>query len=347
MNSMKVRTIVADGIRNLSSITVALSDGFNVVYGDNAQGKSSLLESVHILCTSFSYRTKRITEIVNWDKESGYVRGSIEVVSHPHVVYVSLSSVDGKKQVVLDDKKVRATDLFKKFPVVSVSRSIRSFVDGSQEAKRRFIDYLLFRIDPEYSLFYYRYIEVLKNRNHLLKHYSESMKGLISSLGEQMIEYGHYILDRRVKLIERINTFIGRTMPAYIKYEPALMSDTRGIMDREIRIGYSLMGPHRDKMHILIKDKLFDKFGSSGEKELYGVLIKMAEVEILREHYKYWPLVILDDVDIMMVDRSNVAMMLDYLLSTPVQVLIATVYPNMWPKDANLIHMSRGCILAE
>lgn len=340
---MRVKSVVVEGIRNLKAVSVEFTSGFNVIYGDNAQGKSSLLESVHLLCTSISYRTRRIADIVNWERPSGHIRGSIEVASHLHTVHVSLNSSDGKKQLVLNGKRVRPTDLLKRFPVVLVSRSVRGFVDGSQGAKRRFIDYLLFRIDGDYPLFYYRYAEILRNRNRLLRHGGASMRGVILSLGEQMLEYGLYISNKRRDIVDRINTFVGKMLPVSIVYESTIGSRRLSdVIDREMGMGYSLMGPHRDKVQVLFKDKPFDKFGSSGEKELYGVLVKMAEVEVLREHFGYWPVVILDDVDIMMVDKSNAEVMMNYLFSVPVQVLVATVYPEMWPRGSNLIHVRGG-----
>lgn len=330
---MLLESIEAKDFRNLSG-KVTWDAGLNIIYGDNAQGKTNWLEAIYLLATSRSFRTQRLQETIRFDENLAVVRGSVvHGVEYRRDLQIT---VEGKnKSIQVNGKKEPIARYLGHLHAIAFTAEELDVVRGVPDSRRRFIDRGVVSIHPAYVTTLADYNRVIKQKNRLLQNASESgmeiekVRDLIFPWNEQLCQLSSFIHLARTDYIERLNgTFEHRLFgneDYSIRYVSSLenkgdLSDYVSLIKErlqlrlpaEIATGYSLVGPHRDDLEILFDGRDVRTFGSSGQQRSALITLDLAAISVYYSWHKDYPLFLMDDVDAEL-DGKRIGFLLEYL----------------------------------
>lgn len=319
---------------------LSLGPRFNIFYGNNAQGKTNLLESIYLLATMKSFKMARNSELIAWNSEFSLIKGWIEKDGVSREISLLLEK-QGKK-AKLDQKIVtRLADFFGNLNVVVFSPEEISMVRGVPELRRRYLDRAVFTTDIGYLSLFHEYMKILKNRNILLK--SNETAGL-DIWTEKLAECGGRIIEKRTVYIEKIKDIFkefyqnisgtGEMVNIDYKSHSIVGNSSSGngealrvaLANRAVeeqRRGTTLVGPHRDDIEFLLDGKSLKHFGSQGQQRSYILALKMAEIEYIQRQFGSPPILLLDDMTSEL-DQERNRNLMEFLKKREMQVFITT-----------------------
>jgi DNA replication and repair protein RecF len=316
---MYVKFLELRNYRNYSLLNLNLSKGLNIFVGENAQGKTNVVEAIYYLSTLRSHRTSKDKELINWEKERAYIKGIVDKNYGSCTIEILLSSLDKKGIKINGVKLSKASEVMGSVNAVMFSPEDLRLVKEGPAVRRRFIDNELYQIRPKYHHTLQQYNHVLLQRNNLLKtaYKSPSVKFTAEVFSEQLAEYGAYITEVRhefIKKLSLISRLIHRKITngreeLEISYEcdsgefkdrkstrEYLLSYYLENIDDDIKKGYTLRGPHRDDLLININGTDVRAYGSQGQQRTAALSLKLSELEIIKSEVGEYPILILDDV---------------------------------------------------
>lgn len=371
---MHIEQLTLKNYRNYEQLDISFDNEVNVIIGENAQGKTNLMEAIYVLAFTRSYRTPRERELIRWEEDYAVLKGSIRRRKRTFPLEIGISS-KGKKAKLNHLEQRRLSDYIGALNVVMFAPEDLTLVKGPPQIRRRFIDMELGQIQPHYIYHLGQYQKVLKQRNHLLKQMqmnrSERRKHLtlLHVLTEQLIEHAtillqrrftflqllrkwaipiHYEISRKLEHLEIVyNPTIGVSESAIReKIEIAYQDKFKSIQQNEIERGTTLIGPHRDDLSFFINDKDVKIFGSQGQQRTTALSIKLAEIDLIHHSVGEYPILLLDDVLSELDDHRQ-----SHLLSTiqgKVQTFVSTTsvegIHHETLKRANLFRVENGRI---
>jgi len=310
-----IENIALKGYRNYLNKAVEFSRGVNIFKGENAQGKTNLLEAVYFLSCGKSFRTQKDSDLINFSQEKAYLKAGFCNAGGTGTVEALLQR-DGKKSMKLNGQPVkRLSELFGQFLTVVFSPEELKVIKESPSLRRRFIDMELGKLRPAYIYDLQRYEKAMQSKNALLKSNmkEEQVKKLASVFNLQLAEYGEAIIKRRIKYIQVLNekakaiheNLAGGREQMGIRYQPCV--DTANIREAlyraleesikaEIENGFTMVGPHREDFIFTIDQRDAKVFGSQGQQRSALLSVKLATAQLIREALKERPVVLLDDV---------------------------------------------------
>ena len=315
---MKVKKVYLENFLNYEKEYVEFDDGLNVLVGHNAAGKTNLLESIYYSSIGKSARQHRDKELINWaDKEkSARIRIFAEKKYSTHVVDVNIDKF-GKKRITIDNIPIaKIGELMGVINVVYFSPSEMSLIKDSPDYRRRFMDISLCQQDKIYFYSMVKYNKLLAQRNKLLKDYanSPSLKDMSTLVTNQMSEVQEYIIKKRKAFIEGIEPSV-KTIHTGItdgKEDISILYETEEIdfddikgslikvyeksYEKDVRLGYTTSGAHRDDIKISISGIDVRKYGSQGQQRTAVLSLKLAEVRRFFDVTGEYPILLLDDV---------------------------------------------------
>lgn len=298
--------------RNFNEIAVDFVDGVNEVIGDNAQGKTSLLEALFLCMTASSFRTSHLKELIKHAQAGFFVEATFEKNEVTHQVAISY---DGeRRRVYLNGSPCDTpTVLLGLMPGVASSPDDVALIKGQPSVRRRFLDLMIAQIDPVFVHHLSRYMRALKQRNALLKQKEISA---ISCWEEELARSSAYIITQRRKAALFLKTHAAQAFERFsqsaIQLDLAYQSNIRPNDDiealkqtimqeferkrqQELYLGATMVGPHRDDLTILIEAKLARDFASVGQSALAAAALRLAEWHYLKAETRERPLMIVDD----------------------------------------------------
>lgn len=318
---MHIEQLQLVNFRNYKQLDITFDDKINVIIGENAQGKTNLMEAIYVLAFTKSYRTPRDKELINWDEDFAKITGKI-VKKNRQIPLEVLMMNRGKRVKLNHLEQRRLSDFIGALNVVMFAPEDLSLVKGSPQIRRRFIDMELGQIQPSYLYHLGQYQKVLQQRNHLLKQlrvHKNQDDTFLTILTEQLIEHGVSLLERRFEFIERLEKWAspihhdisrGKEQLTLV-YKPTidvLVDDKREkieevfnvkfneIKDREIERGTTLVGPHRDDITFYVNEKDVQTYGSQGQQRTTALSVKLAELDLIYDEIGEYPVLLLDDV---------------------------------------------------
>jgi len=361
---MVIRKLYLKNFRNYSEETFSFSDGINVISGDNAQGKTNSVEAVFFLCTGYSHRATRDKQVVR----RGETHARIEC---------DAESAYGKVRVAMDfytDKNKSATvngvpvakigELLGNVNSVFFSPSELKLIQEAPEDRRRFIDISLSQISRGYFYALQKYKKILSQRNNLLKDVDREM--IIDTLpvwDVSLAKAGAKIIAMRNDYIKLLSPFATDAHLAITggeeelsvegdyKYEgdeseieSQLLADYKERMEKDLELGYTTIGPHRDDLKIKIGGTDVRTYGSQGQQRTASISLKLAETEIFKEKFGEYPTLILDDAMSELDKRRRERLL---YLAGKMQTLITCTEPDVIPdyKKYNNIRIGGGKII--
>lgn len=308
---MFIDTLALNNYRNYKSEEIAFSHGINILYGDNAQGKTNVLESIYMLATTKSHRGSKDKEIIGFGCEECHIRADILKNDIGHRIDMHLRK-SKNKGVAIDMIPIRkSAQLFGMMNIIFFSPEDLSIIKNSPSERRRFIDMELCQLSRIYYSNLSSYNKVLNQRNNLLKqiYYDKKKLDMLSVWDSQLVDFGIKIIKERNNFIDMINEIIpdihSRLTSGKEKlklfYEKNIGEDLfeeelLSKQETDLRYQSTQIGPHRDDMVFMVNDMDVKRFGSQGQQRTAALSLKLAEIELVKKVIHDNPILLLDDV---------------------------------------------------
>ena len=308
---MIIKSIELSNFRNYETLNIQFDKGTNILYGDNAQGKTNILEAAFLSGTTKSHKGSKDKEVIRFGQEEAHIRTIVEKNNKTYQIDMHLRT-RGSKGVAINKIPIKkASELFGILNIVFFSPEDLNIIKNGPAERRRFLDAELCQLDKLYLSDLAKYNKILNQRNKLLKDISfrSDLLETLSVWDTQLLETGKRIIQRRKKFIEELNEIIGRIHSnisggkehLILKYEPNIDDvDFENALlkakQKDLKLCQTTVGPHRDDMLFSVNEIDIRKFGSQGQQRTSALSLKLAEIEIVKKSIHNTPVLLLDDV---------------------------------------------------
>ena len=294
---MIIKSIELKNFRNYEDLDIHFDEGTNIIYGDNAQGKTNILEAAYMSGTTKSHKGSKDKEMIRFGEEESHIRTIVLKNEKEYQIDMHLRS-RGSKGVAVNKLPIkRASELFGILNIVFFSPEDLNIVKNGPAERRRFIDSELCQIDKVYLSDLAKYNKILNQRNALLKDIS-FRPNLIDTLpvwDEQLLDYGRKIIKSRKKFIEDLNEIIheihfkisGGKEELILKYESNIddiffEDELSKSKQKDLKLCQTTVGPHRDDMLFSVGGVDIRKFGSQGQQRTAALSLKLSEIDFVK-----------------------------------------------------------------
>ena len=321
---MRIKKLKVENFRNLENLDIEFSEGVNIIYGNNAQGKTNIIESIYIFSFGKSFRANKDIELLKFDKE--YFLSNIEIMKKDRELEMDFGfdKLSNKKMIKVNgviQKKI--SDIIGKLNVVVFKPEDIKIVTDAPSVRRKYIDYLISSISKGYLENITKYKKVLEERNNLLKEIKVKLKGnrVLEKNDEDFLDVYDKLLSKlnceiyneRKRVIEKLNNYIYgihlkltesyiNNEKLHIKYVSNVEEDIQKMYNdliksrlNDINKGYTSFGIHRDDYIISINSLEVSIYGSQGQKKSSIISLKLSELKVIEEVIGEKPVLLLDD----------------------------------------------------
>lgn len=316
---MILKSIELCNFRNYEREEFHFHEGTNVLYGDNAQGKTNVLEAIFVGGTTKSHKSSKDVDMIQKGKEESHIRYFVEKNDCTYKVEIHMRR--GKtKGIAIDGLPITSSkELMGLCHIIFFSPEDLSIIKDGPEQRRRFMNMELCQLNKAYLYYLTQYKKVLKQRNALLKQIQqkEDLKNTLEIWDSQLVENGSKLIEMRQEFIDQIGLIMrekhrnltGGQEEIEVLYKPNCQAQdfaNRLFMegDRDILSGTTTVGPHRDDILFYIGGQEIKTYGSQGQKRTAALSLKMAEITIVEDAIGEKPILLLDDV-LSELDRSR------------------------------------------
>lgn len=308
---MIVKSLELNHFRNYESLNIAFDQGTNILYGNNAQGKTNILEAIYLSGTTKSHKGSKDREMVQFGNEESHIRLFVEKQEKQFQIDMHLKKHKSKGIAVNRIPIKKAGELFGILTLVFFSPEDLNIIKNGPSERRRFMDMELCQLDRIYFDNLTKYNKILMQRNKLLKdiYVKPELKETLFAWNIQLAEYGKKIIQRRREFVSRLDEIVaelhakisGGTETVTLTYEPNVKEEDferelERVREKELKLGQTMTGPHRDDISFLSNDIDIRKFGSQGQQRTLALSLKLSEIELVRQITKETPILLLDDV---------------------------------------------------
>lgn len=324
---MYINSLEVGNFRNYNFAKIEFHEKTNILYGDNAQGKTNVLEGIYLCSTSRSHKGSRDREMILMGQEDAHLKMFVEKNQICHKIDVHLKKKKAKGIAIDGIPVKKSSDLLGMCHVVFFSPEDLAIIQNGPEARRKFIDMELCQLDHIYLHHLTKYKHVLKQRNELLKQISINSK-LLDTLdiwNSQLVEYGTYVIKARTEFVRKLNGYIrkihnnltGGKENIELTYEPnvtasAFAQELVVMEKKDLFTKTTNTGPHRDDLSFVSENKDLRKYGSRGQQRTGALSLKLTEIQIVEEKTGEKPLLLLDDV-LSELDRNRQNYLLEHI----------------------------------
>ena len=309
---MYIKKVKLENFRNYDFLEVEFNPNFNLLYGDNAQWKTNILEAIYIAALGRSFQTNKDQELIKIGKEKAKISIEYEKKDRPGKIDIEIS--DKKTFFINDIKQKRISEIIGKINLVLFYPDNIDIIKGTPQDRRKFLDIMISQLKPNYLHLLNRYNQTLNQRNVYLKQIKFDNKNInmLDVWDESLADLSYQIYKYRKKYIEKISeniqtihnniTNCGKEEEIiYINYISS--SNTKEdyynnlVNNRKIDIkrGFTSVGIHRDDFDVFINEKKVNTYGSQGQARTAVLSLKLAELNIINEEIGEEPILLLDD----------------------------------------------------
>ena len=308
---MIIKRLELADYRNYEFLDLQFDKGTNILYGDNAQGKTNILEAIYVAATTKSHKASKDREIINFNKEEAHIRTYLEKENVETRVDMHLRK-SKSKGIAIDGQKIKkASELLGLCNVVFFSPEDLNIIKNGPAERRKFVDMELCQLDSFYLYNLNHYNKIVNQRNKLLKdmYMNPQLKDTLAIWDSQLVSYGSKIIERRKLFVEQLNEIIydihkklsGGKEEILISYEPDVSIEEfekklQMNQERDIRAKITSTGPHRDDFAFLNGSIDIRRYGSQGQQRTTALSLKLSEIELMKKISKDNPILLLDDV---------------------------------------------------
>ncbi|MFN3198459.1 MAG: DNA replication/repair protein RecF [Bradymonadia bacterium] len=345
---MHLTRITLQDFRNLSQVELQAHERFNVLVGENGQGKTNLLEAIYWLATLRPLRANRLVELIRWGSDLARVRGFVDVDGLEHSLEVRCNR--GERTALREGKKCGHSDFFGVLSVVLFTPEDVGLVRGSPGDRRKFLDRAIFTGRSAYLSEVQGYRRALAGRNALLRQEAEdyALEAYEMTLARHgaklMAARRAYVSDLSPLFEEAFVAIAGAGLKSKIKYRPsvsaqseddesALLKLWQGEREKDRQRGHTLHGPHSDDLAIELTGRSARAYASQGQQRAIVLALKIAEIRLLTALRGVTPVLLLDDVSSELDPQRN-ARLFEFLNAFEGQVFITTTDPSFLKLDA-------------
>ena len=364
---MKCKEIEFTFFRNIESEKIEFKDGINVIYGENAQGKTNILEGIYLFARGKSFRAFKDKELINFNSNVGYARMVYESKKGEMELGVEIPKSSQKKFYRNKNKVGKTSEIIGEFRAVLFCPSHLGIIKDSPSVRRKFLDIAISQLRPLYIRMLAKYNAVLENRNAILKMSDEERKayeGILEVYSEELATLSTDIANMRIDYVKKLDFWVkryfeemtdGKELPSITyetnadeadfdsreslkkKYSDLLKNN----IEREIKYGATLYGIHKDDLKIELNGKDARFYSSQGQQRSLALAMKLSEGEISKKTSGEYPVFLLDDVLSELDEKRR-----KYIMSNikKRQVIITTCESTAFNEvdDVNFVYINNG-----
>lgn len=364
---MLIDNLLLKNYRNYNDLNIKFNRGLNIFIGDNAQGKTNILESIYVLAVTKSYLGVNDKDLIKFGTSCSIVKGEVLLNSIKTNFEIKINN-KGKK-VFINKKEIKKfRDYISKINVILFSPdNIRMIKDGPS-ARRKFLNVEISQILNKYVLYMNDFNYILKQRNELLK--NEFIDDIyLNVLNEKFVDLSIKICMERKKFLDNINEIIGDIFynisgikGLQIIYDCDISFDDENInnkqkflnklnesFEKEKKYGNSLIGPHRDDFYFFIDNKNISLYGSQGQMRMAILSLKLSEIEIFKRYTDNYPILLLDDIfsELDINKRNSLIKYISFDVQTIITTTDLSMINNILLKDAYIYKVKNGNVVRE
>ncbi len=308
---MKITELSLENYRNIENISLSPCEGVNIIYGENAQGKTNILEAIFLFTGLKSFRSSKDSELVMFGKDFSRIKTQFETSLRKNTSEIKITD---RRRASLNGVSLKSpTELMSKFPASLFSPGFMSLIQNGPSERRKFIDSAICQIKPRYAVLLSEYTKLVKQRNAVLKD-NEDIKSVrlfldcindaFTNLGEEIYKERKEYLDLLLPYVSEIYSGLSSGKEeisfTYLRKgyhgEDTLSEIVKNHEKADINAKITLTGPHRDDIEININGVSARSFGSQGQKRSAAIALKLSEAQVIRSITGEEPVILLDDV---------------------------------------------------
>ncbi len=306
---MYLKKIKLVNFRNYKEQQIELSPNINLFFGENAQGKTNILEAVFLCAIGKSFRAKKEKELINLEEKQAFVEIEYEKSDRSGKIKIIF---DDKKNIYLNDvKQTKLSDILGKINMVMFSPDDMEILKSSPAKRRRFLNIMISQLRPHYVHSLNMYQKTLEQRNNYLRQILNNNKPveMLEIWDESLANYAKEVYEYRQEFVEKIKEKISNIHSQITNQKEELklkyLSDCedkekykeelRKSRTSDIERGYTQKGIHRDDIYFFINKKQVNIYGSQGQNRTVILSLKLAELEIIKDETEEYPILLLDD----------------------------------------------------
>ncbi len=334
---MYIKNLKLTNFRNYQELTTNFNKHTNILIGKNAQGKTSILESLHILGLTKSHKVTKDRDVIKIGADYAKINSVINLNDKDIELDIVISKL-GKKAKYNQIELERLSEYIGILNVVIFAPEDLDLIKGNPQIRRKFLDLEIGQISKEYLYALLNYKKVLKQRNDLLKAMQQKKEEdmlLLDIITDQLIDYLEKIVKQRIKFINKINEYTNRiykklansTENLVVKYLPSIKKDYKkefvNKYKYDIITGTTNLGAHRDDIEFYLNNQFIKTFASQGEMRSAVLSVKLALIDFIYEYKKEYPILLLDDV-LSELDEERQNSLIEYIQNKTQNFITAT-----------------------
>ncbi len=355
---MKITKLCLNNFRNYTNTTVEFDDGVNFVVGKNAQGKTNLLESLYLISVGKSPKNSKEKQLIKFEQDKAKIEVDFKTNAGNKTITMFLDKANKKAIKINSLNILKLTELVGILSVVYFSPDEMKLIKEVPEDRRNFLDVSISQFDKPYLYNLLRYDKVLKQRNAILKSLNSNQTKIeqLKLFTPQLIDIAEKIIEKRIEFIEKLKFFaknihklitIDESLDISYSYQKqenlSIKQDLQNQFDKalnkELELGYTCVGPHRDDMIFKINNLDCRQFASQGQQRTVALVVKLSLMEVIKQEIGEYPVLLLDDVlSELDDDRQNRLLNLTKEYQT---LITCTALPRINFK-ANIIEIKNG-----
>lgn len=355
---MKITKLCLNNFRNYTNTTVEFDDGVNFVVGKNAQGKTNLLESLYLISVGKSPKNSKEKQLIKFEQDKAKIEVDFKTNAGNKTITMFLDKTNKKAIKINSLNILKLTELVGILSVVYFSPDEMKLIKEVPEDRRNFLDVSISQFDKPYLYNLLRYDKVLKQRNAILKSLNSNQTKIeqLKLFTPQLIDIAEKIIEKRIEFIEKLKFFaknihklitIDESLDISYSYQKqenlSIKQDLQNQFDKalnkELELGYTCVGPHRDDMIFKINNLDCRQFASQGQQRTVALVVKLSLMEVIKQEIGEYPVLLLDDVlSELDDDRQNRLLNLTKEYQT---LITCTALPRINFK-ANIIEIKNG-----
>ena len=308
---MIIKSIELQNFRNYEDLNISFDEGTNIFYGDNAQGKTDILEAAYLSGTTKSHKCSKDKEMIRFGEQESHIRTVVVKKDKEYQIDMHLKNNRSKGIAINKVPIKKASELFGILNMVFFSPEDLNIIKNGPAERRRFLDSELCQLDKIYLSDLTTYNKILNQRNKLLKDmvYRPDLKDTLPVWDMQLVETGRKIIRRRKQFVDELNEIVhdihyrisGEKEDLLLQYEPSIEDiffedELSRVKERDMRQCMTSVGPHRDDLLFSIGEVDIRKFGSQGQQRTSALSLKLSEIELVKRSIHDTPVLLLDDV---------------------------------------------------
>ena len=312
---MKIIRLELNNFRNYTNTVVTFEDGLNFIVGKNAQGKTNLLESIYLLSVGKSPKNSKEKQLIRFNQTKAKIGVDFSTLAGNKNIQMYLDKTDKKSITINKLNILKLTELIGILSVVYFSPDELKLIKEVPEDRRNFLDVSISQFDKTYLYNLLRYNRILKMRNQILKSFDspENKKEQLKLFTPQLVDTAEKIIEKRLNFIEKLKNIaknihktitIEENLNITYSYTPKenlsikkdLLNQFELSIDKELELGYTTIGQHRDDIVFKINDLDCKHFASQGQQRTVALVVKLSLMEVIKEEIGEYPILLLDDV---------------------------------------------------